>query len=332
MYNTNCKDEVVIKLIGKLSLEFPELNQFKVRDIIEEVMYKYEITTTETSLMTSDVKEKLQIYLAVKKLDGLSINTLKDYNYQLQIFANYLRKPLATVDTNDLRMYLAARCKKMKPSSKNGQITILKSFFGWLREEEYIPKNPMLKIKQTKEPKRLRKSLTDEEVELLRQVCETNREKALLEFLASTGCRLSEVEDTDKKDINWYERSLNVIGKGDKERKVYFNVKSKILLEKYLGERTDDSPALFVTSKGKIHRLGGRSIEREIKKISIRAGFTKSVFPHLMRHHFANHSLNAGMSITALQRLMGHSTPTTTIQIYAELNEENIRYEYKKTS
>lgn len=231
MYSTSAKNEVVIKLVGKLSMEFEGIDQLKVRSIVEEVLYKYSILPEETGLMASDIEEKLQIYLASKKLDGLSIKTLRNYQYNLAIFANHLRKPLVAINTMDLRMFLAVRCKSMKQSSVNGQISILKSFFGWLADEEYIPKNPAKKLKQTKEPKRLRHAMTEEEIELLRQACKTDREKALVEFLISTGCRLSEAVGVNKDDINWYEMSLNVIGKGDKERKVYFSTKAKILLK-----------------------------------------------------------------------------------------------------
>ncbi len=300
MYSTSSKDEVVIKIVGKLTQEFPEMNQIKVRNIVEEVLYKYNVTPTETALVTSDVEEKIQLYLAVKKLDGLSAKTLKNYEYNLIILASHLRKPLATITAMDLRMYLSVRCKEMKPSSMNAQISILKSFFGWLCDEEYIPKNPTKKLKQTKEPKRLRHALTDEEVELLRQACKTNREKALVEFLISTGCRLSEVVGINKEDINWYDMSLNVIGKGNKERKVYFSIKAKILLKKYLETRKDDNQALFVTIRAPHGRMGGRSIEREIQKIKERAGFDKSVYPHLFRHSFATHNINSGMPLQIL--------------------------------
>ncbi|KGO12184.1 integrase [Clostridium botulinum] len=331
MYSSSSKEEVVIKLVGKLSLEFPEINQLKVRTIAEEVLYKYRVLPEETALVSSDIEEKLQIYLATKKLDGLSRKTLKNYEYNLLIFADHLRKPLSTINTMDLRMFLAVRCKDMKQSSVNGQISILKSFFSWLHEEEYIPKNPAKKLKQTKEPKRLRHAMTEEEVELLRQASKTDREKALVEFLISTGCRLSEVVGVNKDDINWYEMSLNVIGKGDKERKVYFNTKAKILLKKYLLTREDDNLALFVTSKRPHARLGGRSIQREIKKIAKRAGINKSIYPHLFRHSFATNKLNAGMPMPVIQHLMGHESPATT-QIYAQLSEENVKYEYKKIS
>ncbi len=331
MYSSSSKEEVVIKLIGNLSLEFPEIDQLKVRTIAEEVLYKYRVLPEETALVSSDIEEKLQIYLASKKLDGLSKKTLKNYEYNLAIFADYLRKPLGTITTMDLRMFLAVRCKNMKATSVNGQISILKSFFGWLADEEYIPKNPAKKLKQTKEPKRLRHAMTEEEVELLRQASKTDREKALVEFLISTGCRLSEVVGVDKLDIDWHEMSLNVIGKGDKELKIYFNTKAKILLKKYLLTREDDNEALFVTSKRPHTRLGGRSIQREIKKIANRAGINKSIYPHLFRHSFATCKINSGMPLPVLQHIMGHENPSTT-QIYAQLSEENIKYEYKKIS
>ncbi|MBY6871654.1 tyrosine-type recombinase/integrase [Clostridium botulinum] len=331
MYSSSAKDEVVIKLVGKLSMEFEEIDQLKARTIIEEVLYKYRVLPEETGLVTSDIEEKLQIYLASKKLDGLSLKTLKNYQYNLAIFADRLRKPLGTITTMDLRMFLAVRCKNMKATSVNGQISILKSFFGWLADEEYIPKNPAKKLKQTKEPKRLRHAMTEEEIENLRQACKTEREKALVEFLISTGCRLSEVVGVNKDDINWYEMSLNVIGKGDKERKVYFNIKTKIYLKKYLNRRKDNNEALFVTSRRSYARLGGRSVQREIKKIANRAGINKSIYPHLFRHSFATSKLNAGMPLPVIQHLMGHENPATT-QIYAELSEENIKHEYKKIS
>lgn len=331
MYSASIKDEVVIKLVGKLTLEFPEIDQLKVRAITEEVLYKYDVTPQETGLVASDIEEKIQIYLATKKLDGLSIKTLKNYQYSLAIFAGHLIKPLAAINTMDLRMYLAARCKEMKPSSVNGQITILKSFFGWLANEGYIPKNPTLQLKQTKEPKRLRHPLTEEQIELIRQSCITNREKALIEFIYSTGCRLSEIVSINKQDINWHEMTLCVIGKGNKEREVCFSTKAKILLKKYLESRLDDNPALFVTSKQPHSRLGGRSIEREVKKIATRVGIDRPVFPHLFRHSFATHRLNAGMPLHIVQHLLGHEDPSTT-QIYAETSKENIRFEYKKVS
>ncbi len=324
-------DEVIIKMVGKLTLEFPDIDQLKVRGIIEEVLYKFDVIPQETGLAVSDVEDKLQIYLAVKKLDGLSKRTLKNYEYNLLTFAGMLRKPLATVTTMDLRMYLAARCKNLKPSSTNTQIYILKSFFGWLFSEEYIPKNPMRKIKETKEPSRLREALTVDEIEVLRQKCKNLRERTLLEFCYSSGCRLSEIVSIDKSDVDFHNKTIRVIGKGNKERIVCFNTKSKFLLQEYILSRKDNNCALFVTSKAPYGRMGGRSIEREISTIAGRAELGKAIYPHLLRHSIATHLLAAGMALHNVQALLGHSDPKTT-QIYAETSLENVVYEYKRIS
>lgn len=331
MYNTTSNNEVIIKIVGKLTLEFPTINQFKIREIIEEVLYKYTITPKETSLVASDIEDRLHMYLACKKLDGLSKKTLYNYNLNLIIFSQYIRKPLATIDATDVRVFLIKRCGNMKAGSVNGQIYILKSFFSWLQNEEYIPKNPLINIKATKEPKRLRHALSDEEIELLRQACKNIREEALLEFLISSGVRLSEVVGVNKNDINWNEMSLFVVGKGNKERKVYFNTKTKILLAKYIEGRRDFCEALFVTSKNPIKRLGGRSVEKIVKNIAERTQLNKAIFPHLFRHSYATHQINAGMPLPILQELMGHESGDTTM-IYAEMSQENIKHEYKRNN
>jgi len=324
-------NEVIIRMVGKLTLEFPDIDQLKVRGIIEESLYKYDVVPQETGLVISDVEDRLQIYLAVKKLDGLAIGTLKNYKENILKFSSMLRKPLATVTTMDLRIFLANRCKNMKPSSTNEQIFILKSFFSWLLIEEYIPKNPTSKLKPTKVPSRLREALSVDEIEILRQNCRNIREKALLEFTYSTGCRLAEIVSVNKEDIDWNNKTLKVIGKGNKERVVCFNTKAKYLLKEYILSREDNNCALFITKKFPNNRLGKRSVEREIKNIAERANLGKSIYPHLLRHSIATHLLAAGMSLHNVQALLGHSDPKTT-QIYAETSLENVVYEYKRIS
>ena len=324
-------NEVIIRLVGKLTLEFPEIDQLKVREIAEDVLYRYDIVPQENALVASDIEDRIIIYLACKKLDGLSMKTLKNYKGELLKFSSFLIKPIAAITTMDLRMYLTNRCKKLRPSSTNTIRFILKSFFGWLHQEEYIPKNPALKIKATKEPIRERKPLSEEQVEIFRQSCITDREKALTEFLYSSACRLSECKDVNISDIDWHERTLNVIGKGDKERQICFSVKAKILLQRYLLSRKGDNDALFIAVKSPFNRIGGRSIEHAIEKIKNRSGLKENIFPHLFRHTKATHSINAGMPIHILQELLGHSSVATT-QIYAKVSKENILHEYRKIS
>jgi integrase/recombinase XerD len=331
----NCNDEVVIKAVGRITQEFSEFEdlqkQILLRKVLEEVVYKYDVLPKETSLIASDIEEKLQIYLATKKLEGLSEKTLKNYYNDLIKFAEYMRKPINSIQANDIRMYLAVRCKNLKPGTMNTIIWGLKSFFGWLANEEYIIKNPMMKVKANKVDKFIRKALTDEEMEIFSQACRSNREKALVEFIYSTGCRLSEVVGSNKNDINWTDSSLVVFGKGRKERKVYFSPKCKILLQKYLSARKDECTALFATIRRPVHRLQGRGIEVIIKKIADRIEDGKNIYPHLLRHTYGTHKLNAGMPLPVLQRLMGHESPATT-QIYAQLSDENIKHEYKRTT
>ena len=338
----NCNEEVIIKVLGKLTLTFPELEidlprQRKLREVLADVLCDYDVLTRETSLIVSDIEEKVGYFLSSKKLDGLSPRTLKNYRNILLKFASLMKKPISTITTNDMRRYLAftsqykagETIKEKKETSRNTEISNLKTFFAWLQDEEYILKDPMKKIKQTKVPKRLRHALSEEEVEILRQACKTIRESSMLEFLLSTGCRLSEVVGVNKRDINWHDMSLSVIGKGNKERVVYFSPKTKILLLKYLETRKGDNEALFVSDRRPHQRLGGRAIQRELKNIALRTNLDKSVFSHLMRHCFGSHKLNAGMSLTVLQELMGHESPETTL-VYSKVSKENVKYEYKK--
>ena len=326
----DCKDEFIIKTIGKITLEFPEIDQRKLRNILEESLHNFQVTSEEKSLVASDVEGKIALYLATKKLDGLSINTLKSYKLHLLRFSCYIHKPVSTINTMDIRIYLARVTQGLKPSTLATEVSILKSFFGWLLDEEFIMRDPTKKIKQPKVEKRLRKSLSVEELEILKESCKTLRERALIEIFYATGCRLDEIEKLNRDDISWQDLSIHVIGKGNKERIVYISPKAKIHIKKYLMSRTDDCEALFVTTRQPIRRLGRRSIEKEFNKIGKRCGFKKRIFPHLIRHTTATLLLNNGADIVTVQKILGHSSPATTESIYAEATNEHIKEEYKK--
>lgn len=326
------KSEVITKILGKTYLSMPELDQLKLRDILEEVLYLYQVTSKSTDIArVNDIQDKIILFLASKKIDSLSYKSLYNYKLQLARFAFYMQKDIDKIETMDIRMYLGqlSKEKSLKQTSMSTLISILKSFFGWLEQEEYILKSPMRKIKQPKKSRNLRKALTLEELELLRGGCKTLRERALLEFIFSTGCRLSEVMNVDIVDIDWTNYSLKVIGKGSKEREVYFSAKAKIHLEKYLESRTDNSGALFVASKKPHIRLGSRSIQREIKNIAERANFNKSIYPHLLRHTMATLALSSGASLSSIQNLLGHDDLATT-QIYAKLDKSSVREDYRR--
>lgn len=326
----NCNEEFIIKAIGKLSLEYPEIDQLKVRDLLYESLYNFQILPIEQSLVASDIEEKMMLFLASKKIEGKSDSTIYNYRLILQKFAQRVIKPISTVNIMDIRIYLAAVTKGLKPTTINSIMSCLKTFFTWLEYEEYIPKNPTIKLKQFKTPKRLRKSLTVEELEKLRDACVTVRERAIIEFTFSTGLRVSEVVQTNIEDLHFGDNnSLRVIGKGNKEREVYFSPKAKLYIEKYISSRRDNSPALFVSQRYPHSRIGARSIEKEIAKIAERAGFKKAVFPHLLRHTMATLAIQSGAKLTTIQHLLGHEDPSTT-QIYAETSLEEVKHEYRQ--
>lgn len=327
----NCNEEFVIKALGKLTLEFnfDWKEQRKIGELLHLALYGYDVLSQEKGLMASDLQEKILLYLQVKKLENYSEATLKNYFYTLRMLESYIKKPVSTINKNDIRYFLANCFSNLKPSSVNTKIYCLKGFFQWLTDEEIIPKNPARLIKDNKVPKRLRKSLTVTELERLRIACKDVKERALLEFLFATGCRVSEVVNTNVSDLDLSNNSLRVIGKGDKQRIVFFSDKTKLHLQNYLETRTDINPALFISSKFPYQRMSKRGIEVIISKLGKRAGIERPVFPHLLRHTMATLGLQAGANITTIQHLLGHTTPATT-QTYAQNSLENLKHEYKQ--
>lgn len=187
----------------------------------------------------------------------------------------------------------------------------------------------MNKIKNPKPEQRIPKGLNVEELEIMRESCTTLRERAIVEVLYATGCRLDELIHINKNHIDWQQQSLRVVGKGDKERTVYLSFKAIYHLKKYLKSRKDTNIALFVGSRKPHDRLSGRSIQREIAKIASRMNIDKNIHPHILRHTFASNLLNNGCDMATIARLLGHSNISTT-QVYAIASDEFVRNEYRK--
>ena len=330
---SNLNEEASIRLLGKLTLLLPMLEldlkkQLEVKRLIDETLYDYDIQTKCTSLTTGDIEEKAQLYVAVKKLEGLSKKTLYNYHLFLNKLNQFFTKPCSTITTMDLRIFLSQLGEGKKQTTVNLYITYLKNFFGWLQNEEYLIKNPAAKLKQTKVPKIILEPYKAENLERLREACKTEREKALFELLDSTACRISEIQNIKLSDINWHEKSIKVLGKGSKERIVYFSTRAKLALENYIKDRSDNK-SLFISEKFHNRTLGVRSLQKTIKKIKERSGVTERVYAHKFRRTQATRLLNQGMRIEGVQGILGHTTPTTT-QIYAHLSQENLKNEYKR--
>ena len=324
-------DEVIIKILGKVMLEQPDVDCKGLKLILEEVFYDYIIQPSEKALVPrNDLAYQIGTYLTCRKLAGLSKRTLEGYFLVLKRFAGAMQMNVADISTMDIRRYLARYSQTgVQDTTIAREITVLRGFFDWLFLEEIIAKNPMLKIERIKTKQRMREALTQDELERLRDGCKKLREKALLEFFYSTGCRLDEVVKLNKADINWNDKSLRVIGKGNKEREVYLTAKAALYLRKYLADRQDDSEALFVCERAPHSRMGRRAIEREFAAMGARVGL--HVYPHLVRHTLATIMLNNGASLLEVQLYLGHEDPATTLT-YAKLSAQSVRTAHKKSA
>ena len=325
------KELVIIKILSELQEKY-DINNLIVKDILDRNLSDYILYSNETSLMVSDLGEKISFFLGIKSLEGLSKQSLKRYQDELNIFSQYVIKPVNQIHVNDIRRYfvIIQQEKNYEKITLNGKLAVLRSFFGTLYKEEVIAKNPTIRLKNIKvDVKSLRDHLTTEELEIVRNACICIREKALVEFLYSTGCRVSEILNINIKNINWDSNSLEVHGKGDKYRTVYFSVKCKLYLKEYIASRNGESDVLFIGERKPYNSLKKTGIEKIIKKIGKRTNINKEIYPHIFRHSFATHALQRGMDITIIQQLLGHEQINTT-QIYAKNSSKQLQIAYEK--
>lgn len=274
------------------------------------------------------LSEASEAYLTIRKQEGFSQYTIKAYRLQFKV----LMRDIGDMDIDDVTLQVLRRHLSnndhLKSSSLGHKIRAIKSLFNWLAEEEFVVRNPTLKLKEPKQGKRVPKALTIEELELLRDSCNSSMEHALIEFFFATGGRLSEIQRVDRNEIDWQRSSLMVLGKGDKEREVYFGAKARIWVQRYLRERKDDDPALFVTVRNP-HRMSVHQMQYVFKRIAKRCGLEKRVSPHKMRHTLATVLLNQGAPLVAVQSLLGHEKPETT-QLYATLSGASRQQSYQR--
>ena len=321
----NAKTELAKRLVTAVSGDGPVTDE-----TINAILKDYSIQR-ETEGEKRDLQKRIWQYLSARRIDGLSSRTLKSYKSNLEMFAEKVTKPTAKITTDDIRAYITylGQERHLADTTLQTHINSLRAFFGWLRVEEKIRKNPMNKIHSLKiDKKNARKALNAEEMERLRDACKDYREKALVEFLVSTRCRLSEIAGLKFSDLNFTDRSVIVHGKGDKDRVVYFSDKASFLIREYQKTRKGGE-GLFVSSKTSYQALKPRGIQRILQSISERAGITDRVHPHLLRHTFATRAINSGMEVSALQKLLGHEDLATT-QIYAKMSREVIQHQYNK--
>lgn len=309
----------------------PGLNKMEAKNQLASILDEYRVTRQNIDPMYYDLRQNIKLFLKDKKRQGLSPITIDNYKLHLKIFTNRTEyKPVNEISKEDIIEYLDDRENDPSVNMKSTIETIrsvLRSFFEWLCEEQVIEENPMLRIKPYKMGKTMAKALTVEELELFRESCTTPREKAMVEIMYSTGCRLSEISALNKDDIGQPNRAIKVIGKGNKERMVFYSARAAIYLQKYLESRQDNCEALFVTERQPYRRLSNRGIQRLIAIIGKRAELSKRARPHILRHTFATLMLNNGCPMSVVQELLGHDDLATT-QIYAKETSEHKHQSY----
>ena len=272
----------------------------------------------------------LNVFISSKRVEGCSEKTLKYYDKTIKHMLNSINKRLDYITTDDLRNYLGNyRSNRLISKTTADNIRrILSSFFSWLEEEDYIIKNPIRRIKKIKKGRVVKDVLSDEHLELLRDNCEDIRDLAILELLISTGIRVGELVNLNIDDVNFNERECVVFGKGESEREVYFDAKTKIHLMNYLKSRNDNNPALFVSLKKPYFRLGISGVERRLRELGQKSKITK-VHPHKFRRTLATKAIDKGMPIEQVQTLLGHQKIDTTMQ-YAMVKQQNVKTSHRK--
>lgn len=301
----------------------------KLQEVLAHALFGYEVAKTDKDENVSE-QNLVGLFLAAKRIEGCSERSLKYYESTIMAMLDELHKEVKQIDTDDIRSYLTeyqARKKSSKVTIDNIR-RILSSFFSWLEDEDYILKSPVRRIHKVKTGTNIKETYSDEALELMRDSCTELRDLAMIDMLASTGMRVGEMVLLNREDINFNERECVVFGKGDKERIVYFDARTKIHLQNYLQSRTDNDPALFVSLQTPHNRMSIGGIEVRLRQMGKRLGLSK-VHPHKFRRTLATMAIDKGMPIEQLQQLLGHKRIDTTLQ-YAMVKQSNVKIAHRK--
>lgn len=307
----------------------------KVMLIVDKMGTEFDMSHKETALVPMGLvgQQTVMEYLACRSLEGLSKLTLYRYSLILSHFIATLNKPIENIQTNDIRLYLYQYQQHRGVSNRTleGMRGAIAVFFKWLVAERRISYDPAAAIKPIKYVTEPRTALTQLELEYIRRVCYSKREKAIIETLYSTGCRVSEVCALKKNDIDWQTHSAKVFGKGGKYRTVFINAKAYVAIQDYIASRDDTDEHLFVSERKPHQGLSRFSIEKIIRDISDRAYKMtgKHVTPHIFRHTTATTALQNGMPVQNISKMLGHERIETTM-IYAEIDNNDIQRDHTK--
>ena len=320
--NNNNHQTDMKKLFDKLNAKIEEDEKE-----IPKALHPFEYYNKKRELSHDKI---LKQFLMAKKLEGCSAKTLESYRYSINYFLKTVNKDITKITTSDIRTYMMEyqRIREIKSITMDSMRRVFSSFFNWLEDEDIIIKSPCRKIHHIKYEKTIQKIFTEEEIERIRDACTTIRDLALIDFLNSSGVRVSELCQLNIEDIDFQLNEGIVFGKGAKERIIYFDSRTKVHLQRYLNSRIDDCPALFVNIKPPIRRLSPNGVEFIVREIGNIAN-VDDCHPHRFRRTLATRLIDRGVPIEQVQKILGHSKIDTTL-IYAQVNQQNVKLSHSK--
>ncbi len=330
---TNMKTEIITEIEQSLLNYLDNAQMEMLHKVLYRCLRNVEINAKDAKsveIYEYTNEELIKKFISAKEIEGCSKRTTKYYESTLMKMNSKMDKGITHMTTDDLRSYLADY-QKMNNCSKASVDNVrrnLSSFFSWLEEENYILKSPMKRIHKIKTDKVIKETYSDETLELLRDNCNCLRDLAIIDILASTGMRVGELVKLNINDIDFENRECVVFGKGNKERPVYFDARTKIHLKNYLNSRTDSNQALFVSLDAPHNRLNISGVEIRLRQLGRRLGVSK-VHPHKFRRTVATKAIDKGMPIEQVQSLLGHSQIDTTMH-YAMVNQNNVKESHRK--
>ena len=301
----------------------------KLQEVLLHTLWDYDISVSDGKAERQE-QDLLSLFLAAKRIEGCSEKSLKYYQATTQAMLDGIGKPIKEIVTEDIRQYLT-NYQRERHSSRvtiDNIRRILSSFFSWLEDEDYILKSPVRRIHKVKTASNIKETYSDETLELMRDSCSEMRDLAMIDLLASTGMRVGEMVLLNRDDVDFTERECVVFGKGDKERMVYFDARTKLHLQTYLDSRNDNNPALIVSLKAPFSRLSIGGVETRLRELGRQLGVHK-VHPHKFRRTLATMAIDKGMPIEQLQQLLGHKRIDTTLQ-YAMVKQSNVKLAHRK--
>ena len=318
------------QLINDILYDMSEVLSAKELYALQIVLQKKLNTQNNQTYPYTNI-EYMDMFISAKRIEGCSERTLAYYKATIEHMLSIIVTPLRQVQTDDLRAYLAEyqlrnNCSKTTVDNIRRNLS---SFFSWLEAEDYIIKSPIRRIHKIRTGSKVKETLSEECIEKLRDSCLQIRDLAMIDLLYSTGIRVGELVNLNINDINFEERECIVYGKGNKQRKVYFDAKTKVHLKRYLEQRKDYSEALFVTLDSPFERLKISGVEIRLRTLGRLASLDQRVHPHKFRRSMATRAIDKGMPIEQVQKLLGHQQIDTTMH-YAMVNQSNVKISHRK--